>query len=112
MMTPAGQTTVGMVDCLGRELAIWAARLEAAHGQARTAAETMDAEMREIGSAAPSLADSLEAMQVAWAAFRDAACLHEQAQWMGGTGGGPATMACHLQETARQTLRLEGWWSP
>ena len=29
----------------------------------------------------------------------------------GGTGGGPATLACHMHETARQALKLEGWWA-
>jgi uncharacterized protein YecT (DUF1311 family) len=52
----------------------------------------------------------LKAMQRAWIAYRDAACRHEQAQWMGGTGGGPARMSCHAHETAQQALRLEGWW--
>lgn len=39
------------------------------------------------------------------------ACRYEHAQWQGGNGAGPATMACHLHETVRQTLKLEGKWS-
>lgn len=58
-----------------------------------------------------SLGEALRNMQRAWINYRDAGCLYEQAQWFGGTGGGPATMACHMHETARQTLVLEGWWS-
>lgn len=111
MMTPGGDTTVGMIDCLGQELAYWSARLDTAHAEARATAKALDAELRDIGSAAASLTDSLSAMQAAWVDFRDAACRHAQAQWMGGTGGGPATMACHMHETARQALRLEGWWA-
>jgi len=99
-----------MMACLDGELAYWDARLNAAYAERITAAEALDAEMRTLGSAAPSIEDSLRAMQRAWIPFRDASCLYEQAQWMGGTGGGPATLACHMQETARQALKLEGWW--
>lgn len=110
MMTPGGDTTVGMMACLDGELAYWDARLNAAYAGRIAVAREQDAEMRELGSAAPSIEESLRAMQRAWIPFRDASCLYEQAQWMGGTGGGPATLACHMQETARQALKLEGWW--
>lgn len=110
MMTPGGDTTVGMVECLDGELGYWDARLNAAYAERVTIAKQQDTEMRELGSAAASLEESLRTMQRAWISFRDASCLYEQAQWMGGTGGGPATMACHMQETARHTLKLEGWW--
>ena len=110
MMTSGGDTTVGMMACLDGELAYWDSRLNAAYAGRIAVAREQDAEMREIGSAAPSIEESLRAMQRAWIPFRDASCLYEQAQWMGGTGGGPATLACHMQETARQALKLEGWW--
>jgi uncharacterized protein YecT (DUF1311 family) len=110
MMTPGGDTTVGMVECLDGELGYWDGRLNAAYAERVAIAKEQDDEMREIGSAAASIEESLRAMQRAWISFRDASCLYEQAQWMGGTGGGPATMACHMQETARQALKLEGWW--
>ncbi|TCP58540.1 uncharacterized protein YecT (DUF1311 family) [Rhodovulum bhavnagarense] len=110
MMTPGGDTTVGMMVCLDGELGYWDARLNAAYAGRIAVAREQDAEMREIGSAASSIEESLRAMQRAWIPFRDASCLYEQAQWMGGTGGGPATLACHMHETARQALKLEGWW--
>ena len=84
--------------------------LNAAYAERVGTAKQQDKELRDLGSAAASIGDSLRAMQRAWMAFRDAGCLYEQAQWMGGTGGGPATMACHMHETARQALKLEGWW--
>lgn len=111
MMTPGGDTTIGMMECLEGELSFWDVRLNAAYTARVTAAKDQDGELRAMGSAAAAIEDSLRAMQRAWMSFRDASCLYEQAQWMGGTGGGPATLACHMQETARQALKLEGWWA-
>jgi uncharacterized protein YecT (DUF1311 family) len=110
MMTPGGDTTIGMMDCLDAERGYWDARLNAAYAERMATAKEHDKELRDLGSAAASIGESLRAMQRAWMAFRVAGCLYEQAQWMGGTGGGPATMACHMHETARQALKLEGWW--
>lgn len=110
MRAPGGDTTLGMMACLDGELGYWDARLNAAYAERIAAAQALDVEMRTLGSAAPSVEESLRAMQRTWGLFRDASCLYEQAQWMGGTGGGPATLACNMQETARQALKLEGWW--
>lgn len=110
MMTPGGDTTIGMMECLDGERDYWDARLNTAYAERMNIAKEQDAEMRELGSAAASIEERLLAMQRAWISFRDASCLYEQAQWMGGTGGGPATEACHMHETARQALKLEGWW--
>lgn len=109
-MTPGGDTTIGMMECLDGERGYWDGRLNAAYAERVAIAKEQDAEMRELGSAAASIEESLRAMQGAWIAFRNASCLYEQAQWMGGSGGGPGTMACHMHETARQALKLEGWW--
>lgn len=108
---PGQDNTVGMIGCLDAERRYWDQRLNAAFARQVAAARKEDAEMKSIRATVPSLEATLRTMQRAWIAYRDAACLHEQAQWMGGTGGGPATMACHLHETARQALKLEGWWS-
>lgn len=110
MMMPGGDTTIGMVECLDGELSYWNKRLDAAFTTRLADAQAQDAEMRTLGSAAALIEENLRAMQQAWISFRDASCLYEQAQWMGGTGSGPATLACHMQETARQVLKLEGWW--
>ena len=108
---PGQDNTVGMVGCLDAERRYWDERLNAAYARQLAEARKQDAEMKSIRATVASLEAALRSMQRAWIGYRDAACLHEQAQWMGGTGGGPATMACHLHETARQALRLEGWWS-
>jgi uncharacterized protein YecT (DUF1311 family) len=108
---PGQDTTVGMIGCLDAERRYWDERLNAAYARQLAEARKQDAEMSSIRATVASQEAALRAMQRAWVGYRDAACLHEQAQWMGGTGGGPATMACHLHETARQSLKLEGWWS-
>lgn len=108
---PGQDNTVGMIACLDAEWRYWDTRLNAAYSRQLAAAGQQDTEMTSIRATVASQKDSLRAMQRAWIAFRDATCRHEQAQWLGGTGAGPATMACHLHETARQALRLEGWWS-
>jgi len=111
MMTRDGGTTLGMIDCLQGEERYWQGRLAAAYGERLRAARKEDAAMNSIRPAEASLEGSLVAMQTAWEAYRNAACLYEQAQWLGGSGAGPATMACHMHETARQALKLEGWWA-
>jgi len=111
MNSPGGDTTIGMIDCLQGELHYWDKRLNASYAKRMADAKKQDAEMRAPKSAAPSLEEALRKMQRNWIAYRDAACLYEQSQWQGGTGGGPATAACQMHETARQTLKLEGWWS-
>lgn len=106
-----GDTTIGMTACLEGELKFWDQRLNQAYAKRMQNAKKEDKEMTSIRATTSSLADALRKMQRAWVSFRDAACLYEQAQWLGGTGGGPATMACQMHETARQALKLEGWWS-
>lgn len=107
MATPDGGTTVGMGYCLNAEWQWWDARLNAVYSQLMNGHRAADAEMARLGIAAPSLADSLQAMQRAWIPFRDAACDYERATWGNGTGGGPATAGCLMVQTGRQALALE-----
>jgi uncharacterized protein YecT (DUF1311 family) len=107
---PGQDNTVGMIACLDAEWRYWDARLNAAYARRIADARKQDAEMATIRATVEAVEPTLRAMQRTWIAYRDAACRHEQAQWLGGTGGGPATIACHLHETARQALLLEGWW--
>ena len=109
--SPGGDTTIGMMACFDGELRYWDHRLTEAYSRKRQSARQSDQQLAGIRATALSSSDTLRTMQRAWIAFRDAACLHEQAQWMGGTGAGPATLACHMHETARQALKLEGWWA-
>ena len=105
--TPDGLTTAGMGFCLGAERDYWDARLNGAYEALLTIEDTAASELSELGSAAPSPAEALRAMERAWIAFRDAACAYEVSTWGGGTGGGPAGADCMMRLTARQALMLE-----
>jgi|GEM_PF-156716 len=111
MKKPGGETTLGMMECLKAELSYWDGKLNKAFANRVADAKANDAELARMRFAGQRIEPSLRQMQKAWIAYRDAACLYERAQWMGGTGGGPATMDCHMQETARQALKLDKWWS-
>lgn len=111
METDGGGTTVGMGFCLEGAWKFWDKRLNAAYATRLQEAKQTDAEMASIEASVPSMEDALRKMQRAWIGYRDAACLYEVSKWQGGTGSGPAGMACMMQETARQALKLEGWWS-
>lgn len=102
-----GMSTVGMGDCLNRELEYWDARLNDIYHRVRAAAKATDTEMEEIGASVASQADAMRDMQRAWIAYRDATCEYERTMWGGGTGGGPATVACHMKLTAEQALYFE-----
>ena len=105
--TPDGQTTVGMGFCYGAERDWWDARLNAAYGALMEMETGVEAELKEMGSAAPSPAAALREMERAWIAWRDAACEYEVSQWGGGTGGGPAWSQCTMEMTGEQALALE-----
>ena len=107
--TDGGGTTVGMGACLSAELDWWAGRLAVAEMAVADAAAATDAEMVAIGATVPMQVPAFDAMRAAWAAWRDAACDWERAQWGGGTGQGPATAACLMRITGEQALALEGW---
>ncbi|MEP2532818.1 lysozyme inhibitor LprI family protein [Shimia sp.] len=105
--TEGGWSTVGMSGCFDREWQYWDTRLNAAYKNVRAIRRATDAEMKDLGSAAPSQAEALKLMQRGWISYRDATCDYERSLWGGGTGGGPATVSCHMFLTARQALYLE-----
>lgn len=108
METPDGSSNVGMSACMSAELAQWDARMNASYQTAMTDADRGDAADRDAGTAAPAeRADTLRDMQRRWIAFRDAACANAGAWWSSGSGRGPATVQCMMDQTARQALMLE-----
>ena len=104
-LSEGGYSTHGMSNCTDLELDWWDARLNKVYGLAKAQAMEMDADAPEY---APRQADALKEMQRAWIGFRDAKCQFVASEWMGGTGAGPATLWCLMEETARQALYLEG----
>ncbi|WJS83992.1 lysozyme inhibitor LprI family protein [Paracoccus sp. TOH] len=106
MATPGGETTVGMVDCLGHEAKDWDKLLNGYYERALKTAEAADAELAELGSAAIPAAPALQQAQRHWIAFRDSSCRYEGLRYQGGTLGGPAAQDCVLRLTAEQALRL------
>lgn len=106
--TGAGSTTYGMGACIDQELTYWDDMLNAQYRQAMARAEAVDAEMAGIDSAAPPQAPALRDMQRAWISYRNAKCEHAASLWVGGTGAGPASLACMMNTTGEQAIYLEG----
>ncbi len=105
--TEGGWSTLGQSACFEAEWQDWDARLNNAYGALIARLKDEDAAMASESWSPPSQAEALRAMQRAWIAYRDASCAYEAAKWTGGTGAGPATVACLAYETGRQTFLLE-----
>lgn len=102
-----GYSTVVMGFCFDSELTYWDGVLNAVYGALREKLAAVDDESAELDAAAPSSAGALREMQRAWISYRDRRCDYERSLWGGGTGGGPAQLACLMSQTARQALYLE-----
>lgn len=92
--TPGGDTTVGMIGCLDRELSYWDGALNYYY--------------QDLRNQDPDRAEDLKQLQRSWIAYRDATCGYEAAEFQGGTFAGIAATDCHLRLTGRQTLYLRG----
>lgn len=103
---PGGASTAGTALCLDAELRQWDAMLNEAYQRLSALDAAADEDMGDNLPLVPRLAPSLQQMQRAWIAFRDASCTYEAAQWGGGSGAGPATAQCLMEMTARQALAL------
>lgn len=90
---PGGETTMGMMDCAGRERALWDERLNGAYAALR-------------GKASPTQATALQQAQRAWMAYRDARCGFEATRYEGGSLAGVVAGNCFLQVTAERALEL------
>jgi uncharacterized protein YecT (DUF1311 family) len=106
MNTSAGGfSTVVMTGCLDREISFWDKLLNSNYKSAL--ARAAEADEANAGTNAPSQQQALREMQRAWIPFRDASCEYARSQWGNGTGGGPAALACLLDQTARQAILLD-----
>ncbi|SDY07888.1 lysozyme inhibitor LprI family protein [Citreimonas salinaria] len=102
-----GYSTVAMGFCFDSELQYWDEALNTAYGALRDRLATLDAENAQLGAPVPSSVEALREMQRAWITYRDRRCDYERSLWGGGTGGGPAQLACLMSQTAQQALYLE-----
>jgi uncharacterized protein YecT (DUF1311 family) len=91
--TPEGMSTMGMVQCEDRELAVWDERLNKSYRDS-------------LNGADPKYRDALRKAQRAWIAYRDARCAFPALENEGGSIVGPLTEYCMMEETARQALWL------
>ena len=95
LAAPAGQSTMGMIDCTGAELQIQDARLNTAY---RKTMASLNARQKA----------KLQAAQRAWVAFRDAECAsYEDEDW--GTISRINASACVLHMTVQRTVDLEAY---
>ena len=105
--TPGGDSTYGMGGCLSAEADWWDGQLNAADKALMKNEKNMDRENGLSENSVTSAAKALRQAQRAWIPFRDATCAYEYSQWGGGTGGGPASVACYMRMTAQQALYLQ-----
>jgi uncharacterized protein YecT (DUF1311 family) len=96
MASPGGQSTYGMIDCIGQELKLQDGRLNAAYRKA-------------MNGLTPSEKDHLKAAQRAWVAFRDADCaaLEDPQQW--GSISRINANQCMLDRTIVRAIELENF---
>jgi len=108
METRIGGTTLGMKFCLSQELFWWDEVLNESYGKLLAREKVEDEDNKNNGINHPVMkADALKEMQRAWIKYRDALCEHEAVRWGGGTGVGPASLSCLLDETGRQVFVLK-----
>ena len=108
LKAPGGETTVGMKECGGREIAAWDERLNAAYRIVLAGTLGKQETIRSGGAKKLTGADILRDAQRSWLTFRDKKCDAASLPMEGGTGAGLLSVDCYLQETARQALWLEG----
>jgi uncharacterized protein YecT (DUF1311 family) len=96
LSAPSGQSTAGMIDCVGTEWQAQDARLNRAYRDALKRLEL------------PRQKAALQKAQRAWIAFRDAECasLYDQ-DW--GTISRVEAAGCRLDRTARRADELEDY---
>ncbi len=94
LAAPEGQSTMGMIECIGDELKVQDARLNAAYRKAMSGLTSGEKQR-------------LQSAQRAWIAFRDADCaaLDDPEQW--GTISRINANQCMLDRTVARTIELQ-----
>ncbi|WP_102223076.1 lysozyme inhibitor LprI family protein [Acidimangrovimonas sediminis] len=93
---PGGDTTVGIVTCIGKETAVWDTLLNRGYKKLR-------AGFRKQGNGLP---EALVKTQRAWIGFRDAQCALDYARWGNGSMRGIAAANCMMVMTAARAIEL------
>ncbi len=96
-----GSTTLGIVDCIRAETAIWDGLLNDVYQRVRD-----DMRVEDSAGGVINRADALRDAQRAWIAFRDADCALAYAQWQDGSIRSIVGANCHMTMTAQRTLEL------
>lgn len=91
--TDEGQSTMGMIGCYVRELAVWDVMLNDSYAMLREAVPSTGTE-------------ALRDIQVKWISYRDAKCGWPAVFFEGGTIAGPIAAACLNETTARRANEL------
>lgn len=89
----ANQTTAGMVECYGRELAVWDGMLNDNYAALK-------------GDLSSEAMKALRDTQLKWIAYRDAKCEWPYVFFDGGTIASPIGSACMNEATARRANEL------
>jgi uncharacterized protein YecT (DUF1311 family) len=93
---PAGQSTVGMVECTDKETKIWDAMLNEEYA-------------RLLGLIAAPAAEAVRKAQRLWIETRDADCRVAYDIFEGGTIAQPIAARCMLDHTADRALQVRSW---
>lgn len=104
-LVPGHDNTIGMTDCFGAELDHWKAQLNATYDKLFAIHQQSDKALEGVVGATPQ-APVMEAAQKAWLAYRDAECAYQESFWAGGSGGGPAAVACEMTLTGHRAIDL------
>lgn len=93
---PAGQSTVGMVQCTDKETKVWDTMLNEEY-------------TRLLGLLSVPAAESVRKAQRSWVETRDADCHVAYDIFEGGTIAQPIAARCMLDHTADRALQVRSW---
>jgi uncharacterized protein YecT (DUF1311 family) len=106
LQTEEGSSTYGMMACIGRELDVWDARLNAAYKDALSP----DPDSGINGNYTEIQQQQYRKIQRSWIPWRDATCevLHADGIPIYGSDSKVSGVYCNMLLTAEQALRLTG----
>lgn len=103
---PGGSTTLGMVECMNAEMAVWDKLLNREYGVVRQIYAGRDQSVS--GTEWDGAEEALVAAQRAWIAFRDADCKRAYLSHQGGSMRSISHASCMLEKTVGRVFELRG----